>query len=187
MAEGAEHEAAFGQAERLARRREGDRTAPVHRQVAAGQAHQLLAVEALAARWHEGGVADDVIETIQPQCAGVADQVDGHRRRPVPEDAKARALGVAHQVDGDVDLLLAQVPGDFGIAQRVDLVVALEAGAQAIAHAGALGLAVGVSVDVEAAAVVQLEHFGQGRHHGMLGEVGRQVGDADARACRCRR
>ena len=181
-AEGAKDECAFGQRLGAARRGQGDGALAVGGQIAVGQAHDAFAVVRLAAGGHERGVAHDVVHKGQAQRAGVADVVHGHGGGAVGQDAFALALGVAHEVNGDGYALRAHVAGHLLVAHGAGVHIVLEGVAQAFVHAAVLPGAVGVGVNLEALAVVQLEHFGQRAHDGVLNKVGREVGDAQARA-----
>ena len=184
VAEGAEHEALVGQAQRAAWRRRQQRAPAVGRQVAVRQAHHGLAVEALVAGGYQDRVADHIVHERQTAGAGKADVVRGDRHRVLLQHAGARMLGVAVEVDGDVDAARRQVGGDLRVAPAAHVDEAVEGAGQPPRKIIRRMTAVGVAMHLEALAVVQLEDLGQHPHHRVLLEIRREVGQPDARGRR---
>ncbi len=89
--------------------------------VADRHAHRLLVVEAIVRRRNDDAVGDDVVGAATARAAGKADPGHLHRRRPQREDAQAMALGVAHEIDENVDAVGMDALGRGEIVEAVDL------------------------------------------------------------------
>ncbi len=116
VVEAAEDDARFRQARfRAAERPIGHSPSCVAGHVRVGQIDNLLAVVTLLSLGDHDRIGEDVVDVGRGHCAGKAEIVHLHRRRPEREDALARIAGQAHQVDGDVDLSRLHQACDFEI------------------------------------------------------------------------
>ena len=94
----------------------GDDPPPVVRLVA-GQAHHPLGVVALERGRDHGLVGDDVVVVGAAQAAGEAEPVDDHRGGPERQQWLPRVLGVAVEVDEDVDPVLDDPAGGLPVVE----------------------------------------------------------------------
>jgi hypothetical protein len=93
---------------------------------AIGQAHHLLGVEHVFARRNHDGIGNDVVDEIRAQGAGMTEIVHLDRRRAGGENAGPGIAAMAHEVDRDVDLVVADALGDVAVAQRTHVVKRIE-------------------------------------------------------------
>jgi hypothetical protein len=119
-----------------------------------------------------------VVDEGQPGGGRQPEVGDLHRRRPIGQHARARAQGLALQVDQDVDLVAADELRRLLVAERVDALEVVHGADDALAQRGAVLAAPVEGVDLEAAAVVQLEQLHRQHGHRVHAEVTRAVGDA---------
>ena len=110
----------------------------------------------------------------------LAEEGDLHRSRAQREDLRKAAARVPHEVDGDVDLPVADQPGDVPGAAITRLDEVFECGSQPRAHRAAAAGAERDGRDLEAIAVVTFEQTGGEIGGGMVVEVRGHIGDPDA-------
>ena len=130
------------------------------------------------------GVGDDVVDEVGAHAAGIAQEVDLHGRRAVGQDLGPGVLGVALQVDEDVDPVIVDAPCRVRVRELAHVDEAIEGCQQPLAHVAAVVGAEAVAEDLEARAVVPLQQLGDQASRGMALEVGRQVAQPDAAALR---
>ena len=106
-------------------------------------------------------------------------QLDG--RGAAAEDAEARALREALEVDQNIDAEAADRLGGFGVGEGQDVDVIVHRVEHALVHgvvaAGSGRVAEGE--DLEAVAVMRLQHAGEQRHGRVIVEIAGDIADAD--------
>ena len=70
--------------------------------------HDRLAVERLPVERQHDRIGDDVVDIVRGHGGEIAEIADLDRRRAARQNAGAGILGVADEVDGDVDVEIAQ-------------------------------------------------------------------------------
>ena len=114
-----------------------------------------------------------------PHRAREAEMVHLHRRRPQCENSRTAVARKAHQIDGDVDLVLSQETGHFPIADIPDVDDAAEAAHQTRTHLAAVALGEGHSERVEFRFVMVFEHAGHEVRDSRVVEIARKIGEPD--------
>src|SRR5262249_9718799 len=79
-------------------------------------------------------IGDDVIDEIGRHGARVPEVVDLNRRWAARQDPGAGFLGEPFEVDGDIDVQLADQPRDVVIARAAHLDELVESGLETLAH-----------------------------------------------------
>ncbi len=113
------------------------------------------------------GVDDDVVDEIRPHGGGISEIAHLHRRRPTGCYRRPGVMGVALEIDEDVDLV-----------RNVNETV--ERGTKPRAHRGFVIGTIGIGEHFEAVAVVALEQFGHQPRRGMLMKISGQIAEANA-------
>ncbi|KAI1694069.1 hypothetical protein Ddc_22386 [Ditylenchus destructor] len=109
----------------------------------------------------------------------VAEEQHLHRRDPFGEERASGLVGVAAQIDGDVDGQLAAGVADLVVGEMAHIEEGVDRGADPLLHRVVLHRADVERDDVEALAVVMAEDAGQQEGDGVDAEVAGDVGDAD--------
>src|SRR5215471_7530315 len=86
------------------------------RQIGLRKKDHLLGVIAFLLTWDDGAIRDDIVDVLGSHRSGKAEIIDGHGRRAPRENFRPAAFGESHQIDGDIDLPLADEPRDVEIA-----------------------------------------------------------------------
>ena len=107
LVEAAKYDACFGQAGIMAHKRRGHRPPIVLHEVTAGQMNDCLAIGRLVGEWRHHGIGEDVIHAGRSAGGGIPQIIDLNRRCPVGEYPWPSVLGVAIQIDRNVDLARA--------------------------------------------------------------------------------
>ena len=144
----------------------------------------LLGEPGLLIHRHDEGVGDDVVDEVRAHAAGVAQVVDLHGCRPVGQNLRSRVLGVALEVDEDVDAILVDAAGCTRMRNGPHVDEVVEGRLQAPADVAAIVVAEAVAEDLEAAAVVSLQQLRDQAAGGVAVEVGREVAEPDRLASR---
>ena len=125
--ERAEDETRLRQAARGARRRLGrDLAAAIVRLIAVGQMDDPLREVRLRVHRRHEGVGDDVVDEVGAHAAGIAQEVDLQGRRPKRQDLGPGVLGVALQVDEDVDAVIVDAPRGLRVRELAHVDEAIE-------------------------------------------------------------
>ena len=178
VVEAAQHDRARRQAERAPVGRGGPRSLAIVGLV--GRQHQQAFVEAGAGVGvDEARVRDEVVVGARARRAEIAQVEHLHRCDAAGEQRDAATLGVAGEVDRDVDGQLAAQRRHPFVAPAADVEEGIGGRAQPLLHRVVLRLAMVDQRDVEDLAVVQLQRFRQQEGHWMGMEVAGNVGDAD--------
>ena len=123
IVEAAEYESVVGQSCLAAGDRAGgDRSLRVVDEEGLRKPNDLLTVERLLVGRQNHRIRDDVVYEISAGRAGEAEIADLNRSCTAGKDADARVPGVAHQIDGDVHIEVAQQPGGVrvGLSRHID-------------------------------------------------------------------
>ena len=180
VVEGAEHKPLRRQAACGAARRGGNVAPRVVGLVAVGQISEFLGEQHLPVARHDEFVGDDVIDERRAHGARIAEIIDLHGRRTKRQDFRPRPMGMAFQIDQDVDVVGPDARRGVAVRQRIDVGEAVESRNQPRAHAAARIGAIGVAVDLEAVAVVALDQFGDQISGRVVVKIRRQIADAQA-------
>ena len=99
--------------------------AQIVRQIAAGQAHDLLVVEVVGPRRDDEAVGQQIVHLVGAHGAGKPQVVDLHRRQPMHEGRRAATRRVAVEIDRDVEAEGTRQIDDFAgrfVGNRVPVV-----------------------------------------------------------------
>src|SRR6516225_2133825 len=134
VVEAAEHDSGLGQANGAAGRGLGrDFTLGIIDLVAIWQVDDHLAVRRLLIEWQNDPVRQYVVDEIHAHCRGIAEVAHLYRRRAAGQNRRSPVLGIAFQVDGDVDTEIEQKLRYFAVAALRHVVELIERGRQAAA------------------------------------------------------
>ena len=112
-------------------------------------------------------IGDQVVDELGAHGTGIAYPAYLDRAQAARQQRAARAHGVALQIDKNIEVVRINAGRSNVIGVMRDIDEMLAGGAQACAHWTIVVRAVGIGEDLEPAAVVQLQHFGE--------QVGRRV------------
>ena len=143
----------------------------------ARQPHDLLRVVDLVLGRNDDVVGDEIVVVRRAHGAGIAEPVDVHRRGPAGEHLGARILGVAVEIDQDVDAVGRDLRRRLIVGHAGDVGPVIDAGLGAgLRRVGPVDPAV-IGEDLEVLAVVLLDDVGHGKADRMLAQVGRHIAD----------
>src|SRR5262245_63167990 len=135
VVEAAEHESGLGQANGTAGRSLGcDFTLGIIDLIAIWQVDDHLAVRRLLIGWQNDPIRQYVVDEIHAHCCGIAEVAHLHRRRAVSQNRRSPVLGMAFQVDRDVDVEIEQKLRHFAVAAQRHVVELIERRCQAPAY-----------------------------------------------------
>src|SRR6516225_10150567 len=158
IVEAAEHESGFGQADGAAGRGFAcDFTLGIIDLIAIWQVDDHLAVRLLLIERQNDPVRQYVVDEIHAHCCGISEVAHLHRRRAASQYRRPPVLGMAFQVDGDVDIEIEQKLRHFAVAALRHVVELIERLDQAPAYLAPVVYAVGHAEHLESSPVVQLE------------------------------
>ena len=133
-------------------------------------------------------IGDDVVVIRATHRTRISKPIDVDGSGTQSEHLGPRILGVAVEIDEDVDLVVGDPAGSLLVAETVDIEPVVDAALDAgLGQIGAADTAV-VGVDFKMRPVVRLDQIRHGKAHGMLAEVGGDVADAQLAQippCRC--
>ena len=187
--EAAENKGILGQAIGFPAFRFGDWAEAVVGLVAVWQQGEPLGVEQAVLRRHHHRVGDQPVDERDAAGAWIAKEARLHRRRPQGEDAGPHALGVALEVDEDVDAVGADALGGGLVGEGADGDEVIQSRQQAAAHRAVVVGTAGIGEEFEPRAVVAFEQLGDKIGGGVLVVVCGEVAEAQpaGRAGRRRR
>src|SRR5262245_14637214 len=180
VVEAAEHESGLGQTDGAAGRSLGcDLTLGIIDLIAIWQVDDHLAVRLLLIERQNDPIRQYIVDEIHPHCCGISEVARLHRRRAVSENRRPPVLGMAFQVDGDVDIEVEQQLRRFAVAAQRHVVELIERRDQAPARLTAVVYAIGHAEHLESGPVVQLEQLGRKPGRSMVAEIRREIGEPD--------
>ena len=159
-----------------------DRALAVVDLIAAGQPDNFLAVIWQMGGRHQHFVRQQVVDPVSPGGCGIAEIGNLNGCGPTGQNAVATAVGMALQIDGDIDFQRLYQIGDSAVRLIRNVDEAVEAGMKPGADWLVAGLAIGQRNNLETIAAMKLEQF---RHEegGRVGvQIGGQVGEPDTSA-----
>src|SRR5262249_55012725 len=115
-----------------------------------------------------------------PHRRGVAEIVDLNRRRTERQDAKAKVLREAHQIDRDIHLKLAEQICHFAIALMANVDESLECVPDSILHLVRIAWGERDCDGLEFRLVMVLEQSGDEAGDRVIAKIGGQIGNSDA-------
>src|SRR5262249_19543409 len=124
-------------------------------------------------------VRDDVIDEVRTRRRRKAYMADLDRRGALREDSDPGTLGMALQVNRDMDAELADELGDVAVGASGHIEEAVEGAVQTRPHRTAVVRAKRNPDPLEVRAIVPLEHLRHDVGGHVLMEVGRGIGDAN--------
>ena len=114
-------------------------------------------------------VRDDVLVERAAHRAGETAEVRDYRRRPISEDPRPRLLGIAVEVDQDVDLVRTDLRSRFGVSNSADVAPTVDRRLDPIMRRIVRAwLAAIVAKHLDTALVVELHRLAERETHGML-------------------
>ena len=114
------------------------------------------------------GIGDDVVVIRTAHRAGVAQPVDDDRRRPPGEKVGAGEIGVAVDIDQDVDAVAQNLLRRLGIAHGVDVDPMVDGASDpGLDEIRGVRAAI-IDEHLDGGAVVQLENLGHQEANGVM-------------------
>ena len=139
----------------------------------------LFRIERLLVERQHRLVGDHIVDEVGTHSSRIAEIAHLDGRGAVGEDAGTGVLGVALQVDRDVDVELVQKLRDVEVALRSDVVELIERPHQAGPHIALIVATEGDADNLEARAIVQLEQLSHQEGGRMPVEIRGQIGDSN--------
>ena len=138
----------------------------------------LLIKKALLIHGQHGRIRQDIIQEIGTHGAGIAKIADLHRRQPRSEGRKPRILGVALQINGNINSRLARCGDDRAIGKPRAVMEMIHRGAGAGAHRIVNFWPIGKGMDFESVPVVAFQHPGEQMHGRVIVQIRREIPNA---------
>ncbi len=180
VVEAAEYKSIIGQADRMPRRVLGrDHTPGIVHPIADRKVHDPLAVMLLLVERQDDGVGHDVIDIVDRHGGGEAEIADLDRCRAVGQDRRTGTLGVALEIDGNIDSEIADELRDVLVAAHGHIVKLVKGPDQPSTDLASVVRPIGNAQHLEAFAIVPLEQLGDLPAGRMLVEGRGKVSDLD--------
>ena len=187
VVERTEDDTVFRQSQLPAREHPLGGGAPVVRgEIAVRQIEDFFGEESLVRLGHDPAVGEDVIHEIRAHGAGKAEIIDLDGRRAAGENIRTGILGVAHQVDGDVDAHFARQRRDTRLVHGPHVVETIRGIDGAAAHLVLDIRAEGEEVNLETAFVMFFEQSRHVVHDRVVVQVGGEIANTQFRRTRGR-
>ena len=148
--------------------------------IAVRQLHQLFRVARLLVEGSDERIDQNVVDEVDPHGPREAEVAHLHRGRPAGHDPGPRALRPSRQVDRDVNPEVGEPLRRLGVARGAHIDEVLERLPEPLPHRTVVGPSPRDGVDLEPLPIVPLEQLGHQIRQGVLAEVRREVGDAQA-------
>jgi hypothetical protein len=182
VVEAAEHKIIRGQAEIRARCPcRGDGPLLIVGLITAGKADDLFAVMLLLFNGNDHRICNEIVDITGAQRPRIADVADLQGRHAPGKDARARMLGMALEIHGDVEGIAAREVDDGLIGQPAHIHEPLDLAHQPRAMRTVGGRPIAVNDNLETVAVMFAQEARHQIQRRMLMKVGRKITDAKAR------
>ena len=138
----------------------------------------FLIIKALLINGQHGRIRQDVIQEVGTHSAGIAKIADLYRCQPRGEGRKPGILGVALQVNGNINARLARCCDDRAIGKPGTFMEMIHRGAGAGAHCVFNFWTIGKGMDFEGVSVVAFQHAGKQLHGRVIVQIRREIPNA---------
>jgi hypothetical protein len=173
VVEAAEHDSPVRQPRLFPRRRCGNiHHAPAAGLIGEGHAGDGFREPSLLRLRRNDRIADDVVHDSAPHRPGKAEEADLHGRRSSCQDLRPAAIGIAHEVDQDVDPIFPHEVRRVVEAERFYLPVLVENPFEILLPTAAVIIVQCVSDDLERSTVMERDHLRNQGCDGMLAKIG---------------
>ena len=132
---------------------------------------QPLRKEGLLALRNRDRVDDDVVDEIRPHGGGISEIAHLHRRRAIGRYLRPCVIGVALEIDQDVDLVRMNAFCRVAMGHRINFDEPVERTIKPRAHWALVVRAIGIGQDLEAIAIVAFEQLGHQLRGRMLMKI----------------
>ena len=127
--------------------------------IAVGEMDDPFAVVVLLVRRQHHSVGQNIVDEVDAHGGGKSEIADLDRCRPVGQYRRARLLGVALEIDGDVDVESAQELRRLPVAAQTDIVEPIKCFDEPGTDLAAVVGTIGDAQYLEPIAVVELEQL----------------------------
>src|SRR5216684_8319953 len=149
-------------------------------QYAAGKMNQPFRKERLLATWDDEGVDDDVVDEVRAHGGGISEITHLHRRRAIGRYRRPGVMGIALQINQDIDLVGMDKLRGLMVRARANVDKTIECGSQPRPHRAMIVGAVGIGENLEAVTIVAFEQFGHQLRGGVLMKISGQIAKTNA-------